>query len=141
MFFDSSESVLAGIRARAAALRAHSRELRGHSAAVMARREAALQRLEIRRELIRSRYAQPPGARVDAAEPLLPAQEERELSDWMCAQVLEMIGEGWGVRELAEVGIGPAMLRELGLEGHPALPPPDTRDDDTPSPPGMSPRR
>jgi hypothetical protein len=50
-----------------------------------------------------------------------PADAEGDLQDWMAGEVLEMITGGWGPRELAQVGIGPELLRELGLDGHPSL--------------------
>ena len=107
------------LRARAEHLRERSRILRGQSAAALRRRDASVHRLEIRRELLQSEYAQMRTLLRTARAEL--ARTEDDLQDWMAGEVLEMIAGGWGRAELGEVGIGPEMLRELGLDDHPAL--------------------
>jgi hypothetical protein len=116
------------LRARAQELRSRSRELRGRSAEAFRRSERALQRLELRRELLRSEFAQMRALLRDARVELAQADDD-DLQGWMGGEVLEMIVAGWGRRELAEVGIGPQLLRELRLYDHPRLgsPPPVRR--------------
>lgn len=107
------------LRAHAEQLRQRSRVLRGQSAAALRRRDASVHRLEIRRELLQSEYAQLRALLRTARTELTEVDDD--LHGWMAGEVLEMIAGGWGLEELAEVGIGPGMLRELGLDDHPAL--------------------
>jgi hypothetical protein len=85
------------------------------------RREAILQRLEIRRELLRSELTHMRALLHEAREQAADGGDE--LQDWMCGEVVDMIASGWGRQELADVGIGPELLRELRLDDHPALRP------------------
>ncbi|HEX6037967.1 hypothetical protein [Longimicrobium sp.] len=103
------------------ALRRHSRELRMHSAATLGRGRAAMDQLELRREMLRAQFEALRARRSRAREPL--AGDDAEMRAWMVGEVLGMITAGWTRRELAEVGIGPDLLRELGLDDHPALGP------------------
>jgi hypothetical protein len=107
------------LRSRAEQLRKRSRVLRAQSTAALRRRDATVHRLEIRRELLQSEYAQLRTVLRGARAAL--ARADDDLQDWMAGEVLEMITGGWGRKELAEVGIGPEMLRGLGLDDHPAL--------------------
>lgn len=107
------------LRAQSEALQLRSRELRTRSAAVLLRREAVAQRLELRRELLQST------AQMRALEQSVdvPEDDDEGLQEWLADEVMRMIASGWDRRELEEVGIGPALLRELRLESHPALRP------------------
>ncbi len=108
-----------GMRARALELQRRSRELRLKSAAVLLRRDAAVHRLELRREVLRSRF-------VQLRTPLRAAGSHTDddgMQDWLRGEVLEMIAGGWSRRELADVGIGTDLLRELRLDGHSGLGP------------------
>jgi hypothetical protein len=40
---------------------------------------------------------------------------------WLTGEVVAMISEGWSREQLADVGFGAELLRDLGLDAHPAL--------------------
>lgn len=110
----------ASLRDQAERLRRRSRELRQLSARVLRRRDHAVHRLELRRELLRSEFEQLRAQRRHARAP----GEDDGLDEWMRGEVLQMLAAGWTPRELADVGIGPELLRELRLDEHPVRCPP-----------------
>jgi hypothetical protein len=50
-------------------------------------------------------------------------EEETLQQRWFRDQVLSMLEQGWNGEALAEIGLGPAFLADLGLLDHPALHP------------------
>lgn len=117
-------SARALLRAHAVALWLRSRELRTRSDTMLRRGHAALDRLELRRELLRTQFE---AARVPLASPADDGDGGTEA--WVAGEILEMIAAEWTRDELAAVGVGRAMLRALGLDGHPALDPAGADDD------------
>jgi hypothetical protein len=107
------------LRARAEALRRRSQDLRLRSIALLGRREATVHKLQIRRETLHTEFQQMRAMMRSTRAEL--AHANGDLQDWMVGEVLEMVAAGWTRPELAEVGIGPDLLRELRLHGHPTL--------------------
>lgn len=107
------------LRAHAEALRRRSQDLRLRSIALLERRAASVHRLQIRRETLQSEFqlrrAQLRSGRAELAH------ADSDPQDWIVGEVPRMITGGWGRRELAELGIGPELLRDLRLDDHPAL--------------------
>lgn len=116
------------VRRRAAQLRVQAEAAKEHAVATVRDTELRKQGLAPRREAREFQAEQARGtselasyvAALRREQEML--REETALQDtWFRDQALDMLNQGWGRAELAEIGFGEEFLGGLGLLDHPAL--------------------